>query len=274
VSVRKLTLLLALAFATSAPARARADNASDRQACAVTYEAGQRLERERKFVEARQNLLTCSRSCTATFAQECLGWLHEVDVATPSVVLVAKTSDGHDVEDVAVALDGRRFADRLDGKALDLDPGEHSFRFTPARGKAVLERFVIREGEKAREIAVVLDEQPSVAASATIPTDETVARRPIPSLAWVLAGVGVVGMGTFAYFGITGRSEQDSTLKNCFPTCSPSQTDDVLRKYIAADVSLGISLAALGVATVLVLTRPTRRVARAGVFTPALGFSF
>jgi hypothetical protein len=258
VFVRRGSAALLAVAACLGVSAARGDSASDKQKCASSYENGQRLERERNLVEARNEFLACSRSCQTALQGECLGWLHEVELATPSVVIGARTNDGRDLADVRVLVDGRPFTDRLDGKALDLDPGEHVFRFIPARGTTIERRFIIREAEKARELTVILDDSGAQMTPTTpSPTAEPGSRRPIPVLAWVFAGVAVVGLGSFAGFGLTGRSEQNSTLAHCNPMCSPSQIDDVLHKYIAADVSLGVSIAALGVAAVLVLTRPT-----------------
>jgi hypothetical protein len=258
-------------FAAAAPARG--DSASDKQQCASAYESGQRLRHQRNLVEAREQLLVCSRLCSPALQGECLDWIHEVELATPSVVVSARSAAGGDVVDVSVFVDGRPFASRLDGKALDLDPGQHTFRFIPASGKAIEQHYVIREGDKARELPVFLDDgRPSALPS--FPPDPQASHRPIPILGWAFAGVAVVGLGSFATFGLTGRSEQDSTLGTCNPHCSPSQTDDVLHKYIAADVSLGISVAALAVAAVLVLTRPTRPI-RTTLRDPGrVGFAF
>jgi hypothetical protein len=263
-----LALGVLLALGTVLPARA--DPAADKQACVASYEAGQRLQRQRAFVEARQELLVCSRDpCPRVLQGECVGWLNEVNRAIPSVVLGARTPAGRDLTAVRVLLDGRPFAAALDGKAIDLDPGEHVFDFIPADGETVHQRAVIREGQKDRELTVMLGQSPSPppTASSTPPVNETsptraeeperARLRPLPPGAYVLAGVGVVALGSFAYFGLAGLSEQHSTLDPCKPACSPSRTDDVLYKYIVADVSLGVAIAALAMATVLVLIRPS-----------------
>ncbi len=271
----------------AAPRIASADTPADKPACIAAYENGQRLQRDHALLEARAELLVCSRDpCPKAFQAECVGWLGEVDRAMPSVVLGARTPEGRDLVDVKVFVDARPFALRLDGKALEIDPGEHVFRFVPQRGQPLEQRVVIREGEKAREWTVVLREAapgpaptPAQATASPAGAASTEAgpppapSRPIPVVAYVLAGVGAVALGSFAYFGLSGRSEQSNTLDSCKPACSPSQRDDVLQKYIIADVSLGISVVALAAAAVVVLTRPSRP-NPVSAFAVAPGFSF
>jgi hypothetical protein len=258
-------LLILVAWPT---ASAHADPKDDKQACATAYEQGQRLRRDHALVESRDRFVTCSRVCPATLQTECSAWLSEVNRALPSVVLGARLANGRDVADVQVSLDGKPFVERLDGKAMELDPGEHLFSFRREGGEPAEERVVIREGEKERALSVVM----SSPVSAPVPRSESQGAstiRPIPVAVWALLGVGAVGLGTFAGFGLAGRSEQSSTLDRCSPDCSEAQVNDVLRKYIVADLSLGVAAAALATATVLFLTRPARGASRAFLGGPA-----
>jgi hypothetical protein len=238
------------------PTPARADLSGDKQACADAYEQGQRLRRDRALLESRARFVTCSRVCPPALQSECAGWLDEVNRALPTVVLGARLADGSDVVDVHVLLDGRPFTDRLDGKAVELDPGEHTFSFRAARGETIEEHVVVREGEKERALAVVLG-SPAPAPAQSSPPGTPPVTRPIPVAVWALLGLGAAGLGSFAGFGLAGHSEQSSTLDACRPNCSPTQANDVLEKYRVADVSLGVAGAALAAATVLFLVRPT-----------------
>ncbi len=59
-----------------------------------------------------------------------------------------KDASGNSQTSVVVTMDGQPFADRLDGTAVALDPGDHLFSFT-APGQAKVERHVvIYEGDK------------------------------------------------------------------------------------------------------------------------------
>jgi hypothetical protein len=254
VKRRAAAALLLLSAVPISPARA--DPKGDKQACADAYEQGQRLRRDRALLDSRARFVTCSRVCPPALESECASWLDEVNRALPTVVLGARLADGSDVVDVHVLLDGRPFIDRLDGKAVELDPGEHTFLFRAARGETIEEHVVVREGEKERAVAVVLGSPAPVPAPSSPPRPSQVTR-PIPVAVWTLLGLSAAGLGGFAGFGLAGHSEQSSTLDACRPNCSPTLANEVLEKYRVADVSLGVAVAALAAATVLFLVRPT-----------------
>src|SRR5882724_84046 len=79
---------------------------------------------------ARAQLLVCAASaCPADVRTECTRRVAEVNAAMPTVVFAAKDQTGKDLAAVKVTMDGEPLADRLDGTALSVDPGEHSFVF-------------------------------------------------------------------------------------------------------------------------------------------------
>jgi hypothetical protein len=87
--------------------------------------------------------------------------------------------------------------------------------------------------------------------------------------------LGVMGGVGFAYFGLQGKSDEDELDGSCAPRCPQGDIDALRRTYLAADVSLGIGVVALGALGYLWLTNDaeTRSVGvvptRAGA---ALGF--
>jgi len=89
------------------------------------------------------------------------------------------------------------------------------------------------------------------------PEGEGRAHRPIPVLAWVLGGVGLVGLGSFAILGLSGTSQLDSLRSTCVHTCNPSAVSSARNEILVGDILGLVALAASGVATWLVLTRPT-----------------
>jgi hypothetical protein len=70
--------------------------------------------------------------------------------------------------------------------------------------------------------------------------------------------VGVVGLGLFATFGILGTNQKSDLEDTCAPNCSEEDVNSVRAKLIAADVSLGVGVVAIGVATILFLTAPPK----------------
>jgi hypothetical protein len=259
--------------ARAQPADAPAAPDAAAQACVDQHVLGQQLVRKAKLLEARQTLIRCSHpSCPAIVVGDCSQWLREVEPRIPSVVIGATGPDGRDAVAVRTFVDGRLVSERLDGRPIELDPGEHALRFELAGSRPVEERIVIQDGHRGRRVAVRF---PPSAAAATAE-----ASRPVPPLVYVLGGLGVVGLAGFATFGIIGL-DQRSDLDGL---CSPSCTDDELdangrRSFLIADISLGVGAAALVAATIVYLTRPTARApasgsANAGARKPGLGIAF
>jgi hypothetical protein len=110
-----------------------------------------------------------------------------------------------------------------------------------APGRAPVEQTItIRQGEKNRE--VVLELAPG--ASKREPSSQP------PVASYVLAGVGVLGLASFSYFGLKGLSGR-ADLKDCKGSCSQGDVDDVHADFTRADVSLAIGALALGGAAYL-----------------------
>ncbi len=131
--------------------------------------------------------------------------------------------------------------------------------------------IVVSEGERSKQIEVwVVPEKPK-ATPAPPPANEPAQeswRRPT---AYVLFGVGALGLAGFGYFGLRGRS-QEADLEDCRP-CSDERVSDVSKTYLAADISLGVGLLSLGVGAYLFLT-PTEapggtRLAIATTYAPS-----
>jgi hypothetical protein len=69
---------------------------------------------------------------------------------------------------------------------------------------------------------------------------------------WVLGGLGVVGIGTFAVLRVEAGRELDS-LQECSPACDPAKSEPGRHLALGADISLGIGVAALAGAGVWAL---------------------
>ena len=67
--------------------------------------------------------------------------------------------------------------------------------------------------------------------------------------------MGVLALGSFAIFGLIGKSDVDD-LESCRGHCAESDVDHARTKLIVADISLGVGIVALGVATYMFFTRP------------------
>jgi len=238
--------LIACALLVCSPARGEGEDKVE--ACAAAGEQGQLLRIKGKFREARTKYMECVRDgCPSLVQKDCAQFLSELDAAMPSIVVAAHDSNGTDLTDVRVQVDSENFLDRLDGKAVPIDPGAHTFRFEAPGLPVVTKSFVVREGEKSRLILVTIE----------VPGSKKVeVERPTPTSVWIALGVGTVALGSFAYFGLAARRDFDDLRSSCGGNCASSDVDRVKRKALIADVSLGISAISFGLATFFYLARP------------------
>src|SRR5688572_32003714 len=93
-------------------------------------------------------------------------------------------------------MDGQPLLDQLDGKALALDPGAHTFKFFAEGFDPKEIQHTARVGDRNRLIEVVFGELPPPAPGAApgtgAPPPAAKSERGIPVASYVLAGVGVV----------------------------------------------------------------------------------
>lgn len=209
-------------------------------ACIAASDDGQKLRDDGHYLRARTSFITCAHeACPAEIRSDCLQWLDDVDKKTPTVVLSARES-GNDIVDVKVTVDGVPLVDHLDGRPVSLDPGEHKFRYEHGSYPPVEDVVVLRAGEKNRPI------------SAKFGADPVPVRPGPPVLAYVLSGVAVVGVASFAFFGLSGLHKINSCTDD--PNCNRSDAKPgVVTDFVIGDSSLVIGIAAGSVATWLFL---------------------
>lgn len=191
----RLALVAGLAsLALLAPAIAKA---TDLQACITASERGQRARAAGKLREARDQFQICGvEGCPALVRKDCVQWQSELSTVIPSVVFGAKDKRGRDLLDVTVSMDGDMLVKKLDGKAVNVDPGPHTFRFDATGAPPITERVLVKEGERARAINVViadateLGERPpsAVVYSADRESRHSGGHTAYP---WILGGIGV-----------------------------------------------------------------------------------
>lgn len=250
------SIMLALLLALVSIARPAGANA--KAACAKAYEASQEQRGSGKLLAAKESLVTCSQAaCPSFIKKDCSKWLAEVEGSIPTVVFSAKFGT-EELGDVKVSEGDKVLSETLDGKALPLDPGTHTFVFESAKHGVKELKFVVKEGAKAQQIQLEYevpktDATPAAGADAGatgVSTDQVKSGK---TLAYVLLGVGAVGLGGFAYFGLSGKSDRDKLECADSKTCSDSELDPIQKKYLYADIALGVGIVSLGVGTYLLL---------------------
>ncbi|WP_437834417.1 hypothetical protein [Sorangium sp. So ce1153] len=277
-SRRSLFAALAVsAFASLLPAPV---HAGDVEACFTASEEGQRLRDEGRLREARARFISCgSAACPALVRSDCAGWLSDVTARVPTLILSAEDEQGQDVADVQVTVDGAPLAARLDGKAVEVDPGEHVLRFERAGSAPVALRLVVREGEKLRRVStrLVRSAGPGGGAGtqgggagapgggALTPREDQASSPPASALLLPIALGGVAAAGGVAYaaLGLSARADADRLRTTCAPRCAEADVDAVRTKIVGANIAFGVGVAALGGAVAALL------LGRAGPDAPA-----
>jgi hypothetical protein len=219
---RSIPVSVAVAVAVaSAPPSARAGDA--KVECVAAADQGQSLRDDGMYRRAREQFVTCARAaCPKVVSKSCLQWLREIDQSMPTVVLGAKDDHGNDVAAVEVTVDGEPLAERLDGKPLPLDPGEHVLHFELEGSSPAEQKVVLRAGEKNRLVVVTLRSPAPVPAApgevvpqpSAPPADATASSRDgfftarnvtVLSLFVLAAGAGGAGY----YFGSQSHGDAD-----------------------------------------------------------------
>ncbi len=242
--------------ATDSPAAIETSDERKRE-CISAHERMQRERLEGRLLASRSDALRCAEaSCPAMLRDECAQWSRDLAAELPSVRL--ELVDGRGSALPAVwNVDARPIAPN-EVAALELDPGAHTVRATASDGRAVVETFALGRGERARVVRLVLPASeeaparplpnPSAPFTAPAPPSRTWA----PPVASIVAGsVGLVGLGVFTGFGLSGRDREAALLAGCAPLCARDEVGAMRREFAIADTGLAVGLVAIGVGVVL-----------------------
>ncbi|HEY3254113.1 MAG TPA: hypothetical protein VGJ91_09205 [Polyangiaceae bacterium] len=222
------------------PSSASAKPSKDQ--CVDADTQAQDLRRDGKLLSARDALRVCTDpACPHLVREDCTQRLDELTRAIPSLIFSAKDGAGHDLGTVTVTIDGKPLVDHLDGSALDVDPGEHTFGFQAPDLPPTTLKLLIREGERGRRAEVLIGPpaqtpppaqagEPMADASAK---NSTGGAEPNASssggaqrvLAWTALGLGTAGIVVGTVFGLKSKASHDDA-KACSATCPDVPSHD------------------------------------------------
>jgi hypothetical protein len=229
------------------------------------------MRAEGHYRDARARLLECvNAQCGGDVRRRCAATLQKLDAVTPSIVVRAEDANGNDVTDVSVKLGDELLVKSLDGMAIPVDPGEHRFAFQRVGEEPVVQTLTIQRGEKFRSIDVQIGPSATDTEQAGVGADGPASKS---NARWVaggsLIGVGAFGLVGFTWLGLSARSTEKELQRTCKTACNKARVDAMGTRYVLANVSLGVGVAALGVATWLLLSAP----ASDGVAQPTDGLA-
>lgn len=218
-----LAALLAGAL-TSTPAHAGDPTTAD---CLAASEASFKFGNAHALRAERHELLVCSASsCPADIRNECMRRVDEVNRAIPTLIFEAKDQNGQDLTAVKVTMDGETLAERLEGIALSVDPGEHSFAFETPGQPIVEKKFVILEAQKERRESIAFG-APRAARAEIAPEPHPAAPEhglgTQKTAALIVGGVGVASVAVGTIFGLQALSKHDKAENlHCSGTTCPT----------------------------------------------------
>jgi hypothetical protein len=266
VSILALAVLLPGITARAASASPEASEGDKpagptKDQCADANEAAQTLRAASKLRSAIDQLTVCvSKSCPAPVRDDCARRLDDAQKALPTVVFDVHTAAGADVTAVTVKMDETVLTTTLDGSAIAVDPGQHTFSFAADGLPAIDKPVLIREGVRAQHVRMILGGTvaPPVFVTAEPPRANHSSMR---VASYVAFGVGVAGLAMTAVFGLLALGDRAS-LNNCAASgaCPPSDRSALSGLHSngeLSDIGTGVGLAGLAVGTVLfILSRP------------------
>jgi hypothetical protein len=234
---RSLTLLAALSGTFALGATSASADVTKAQ-CVDANTSAQTSRRAGKLALAREQLRLCGDPhCPRIVRDDCTRRLEEVDNAQPSIVFDVKDAAGGDIGDVEVTVDGQVVTHKLDGTAVAVDPGSHTFGFRVDEEPPTQQILVVKEGEKSRRLTVTLGHPlgvedppppkqkppPPKLEPPTPPPQPPAERSSAATVASVaLAGAGVVGLGLGTIFGVLASSKWSAAKSACgTPTTCP-----------------------------------------------------
>jgi hypothetical protein len=192
-------------------------------------------------------------------------------------VFSARDGSGADLSAVRVTMDGDVIAERLEGTALSVDPGKHSFTFETPGQAAVVKDLVIAEGHKGRRELVTfgMSFRPTDAATSRAwglgaPSDSGIGTQRILSL--VAGSIGVAGIAVGTAFGVAALSKKTAAENICPNDCATpdgvNRWSDAVATGNVATVALVVGAVGLAGGALLWLTAP-----RATPSSPRIGVS-
>jgi hypothetical protein len=225
-------LLVAAALTLAGDVAAQERNAHTASECIAANERAISLRKDHRLQSARAESVTCAAPmCPSEIRVECARRATQITAALPEIVFDVKDADGNDLTAVGLSVDGAHTTGGVDGTALVLDPGEHTFVFSWANAEPLTKALVLREGEKSRHESIVLGSKevaPHPPRDASSAPKGGLLDRPA---ALGLAGLGVVGVAVGAIFGLHAGSAWSQSKAECGVTCPPTAHDRAVKDH-------------------------------------------
>jgi hypothetical protein len=230
--------------------------------CLAASEASLKAANVHHLRAERGYLLICAASsCPGDIRKECLRRVDEVNADIPTMVFSARDgSSGNELSAVKVTMDGEVLAERLEGTAVSIDPGEHTFTFETPGQTTLTKQFLVQQAQKDRRETIVFGAPPSTTVATGV-TSSPLPGTPPPAgrngglgtqraLAIAAWGIGLAGIGVGAAFGLVAMSDKNDAQNQCPNSCATQAGVDAWHKAGTAATASTIGFVAGGVGVV------------------------
>lgn len=234
---------LAAALLVSTTAR-RAHADAKGEACVKAFESGQEHRGKGRMADALRDLEVCSRSgCPDVLRIPCTTWKTEIENARPVLAFSITDETGQPTSEGEISVDGAPPVTA--STEVPVAPGPHIVKATRPDRPPQEVKVTVASGEHHR-VSIAF---PSPVVVARTSSRIVYVRTGPPTITYVLGGVSAVGLASFIGFALGGRTEQKKLEDTCAPRCTDAEAKTGERRYLIADVSLGVSLVSAGLAT-------------------------
>lgn len=222
--------------------------------CAAAFEKTQELRQNGSLTEALEAANVCARDvCPQVTIGDCSKWAQELTASVPTLIVVAKDAAGTVLSSAAVRVDGSLAPAALGETTIRLNPGAHEI-VVEVNGKQRKETLDLKEGQSIRREIVFSD----IGVLPTVPVPvEPESSFEIPTATWIVGGVGAAGILVWVIAGSVGLANRSDAEETCPKNadgevnCPLSTTDPIDVQFAVADVGLGVGVAGLATAVVL-----------------------
>lgn len=246
---RSVLVSVGLGLAVVASGR-RAHADAKGEACVKAFESSQEHRGKGRMADALRDLEICSRSaCPDVLRIPCTTWKTEIENARPVLAFSITDETGSPTTEGQISVDGLPPVPA--STEVPVAPGPHIITATRPDRPPQEVKVTVASGEHHR-VSIAF---PAPVVVARTSSRIVYVRTGPPTITYVLGGVSAVGLASFIGFALGGRTEQKKLEDTCSPRCTDAETKTGERRYLIADVSLGVSVISAGLATYFALKK-------------------
>lgn len=222
------------------------------ETCAEEAESAADARDHGRFHDALASFQKCATdACPRIVRDDCRAGIAAIRNDAPTLIVRIRSARGVDVVGAHLSLDGASVSTQDAIAGVLVDVGEHVLRVSADGFRPQELPVVVGNTEHGRLVEVVLAAEAPPPVTFAAPPE----RNRTPALAVGVGGLAALGVFTvFGSLSLAGYTHLESTC----PKCTQSEIDTARTEGIIADVSLGVGLAALVVATILWFTAPSK----------------